>query len=189
MSEQELADLEALHRECVGLNGDIVCGYAHEIAAKTMALVAEVRALRGEISHLEDCNRKLLQDLTAARNVLLREGMERDNARTQLDDVYAQRNALACLLAAVVNNDGWGDLYGAGLAQDTTQAPEWQTTILIDTPCGQISFHVHERERETFGRLPPYRGRFGPGWDGHTDAEKWDRVRRSIAPSCQEDPT
>ena len=43
------------------------------------------------------------------------------------------------------------------------------------------TIHVHERERDVFGKLDPYRGRFGPGWDGHTDEEKWDRVRRSIA--------
>ena len=104
----------------------------------------------------------------------------------KLDDVYAQRNRLAALLALAVSALGqWGakqsngEPINGGLGRDESQSPEWQTTILIDLPgpnTGQISFHVHEREVTQFRGLHDYRG----AWDGHDDAEKWRRVAQCL---------
>ena len=108
--------------------------------------------------------------------------------RYQLDDVYAQRNRLAALLALACRahgdlgvRDGEGSRLRGGLGRDESQPPEWQTTVLMDLPtpagAGQISFHVHEREVAQFAHIGEYRG----AWDGHDDAEKWRRVAACFA--------
>lgn len=111
-----------------------------------------------------------------------------DEERAHLDDVYAQRNRLAALLALAcrahgdlgVKSDDARRLRG-GLGRDESQPPEWQTTILMDLPgtggAGQISFHVHEREVAQFAHIGTYDG----AWDGHDDVEKWRRVAACFA--------
>lgn len=89
---------------------------------------------------------------------------------TPLDLAYYQRNALACILAQAIN--AMDEPRRAGVGHDPSQPPEWQTTVILELPTGQVSFHIHERERHLFERLPKYPGH----WDGHTDSEKWLRL-------------
>lgn len=96
---------------------------------------------------------------------------------SNMDKVYYERNALACLLAGCVNAIGGGIGLKAGMGKDPAQPEEWQNVVYIDLPTGQISFHIHERERHLFDDLPWYGGK----WDGHTDTEKWERVTRQLA--------
>jgi hypothetical protein len=50
----------------------------------------------------------------------------------------------------------------------------WHNCVFIDTPAGQMSWHYHDSEAAAFADLPPYTKE----WDGHTTAEKYERVGR-----------
>lgn len=82
----------------------------------------------------------------------------------RLTAVYAERNALAQLLAALAIRVRWD----AGTAADP-KLPDLPV-IFLDTPVGQLSWHVQAHQVHPW--LPPYRGE----WDGHTTTAKQVRV-------------
>ncbi len=52
---------------------------------------------------------------------------------------------------------------------------DWRWIVYIDLPAGQVSWHIHDSEREWFN-LPDY-----PGvWDGHTTEEKYARLGKVL---------
>ena len=80
------------------------------------------------------------------------------NHEKSIQDVYAQRNELVLALAKTLPGSGWGvDKQKEGWDD------EWKTVIYLNTPGGQLSFHVGptvgNRARE---ELPRYEGE----WDG-----------------------
>lgn len=81
------------------------------------------------------------------------------------DSAYWERNRLVALLAR---------LYPSGRA--ITAIPgwdeAWHNCIYIDTPKGQLSWHVHDNEMVQFASLPEYKGE----WDGHSTEEKYRRI-------------
>lgn len=83
----------------------------------------------------------------------------------RLEGVYAERTLLILALCA---------LFPAG----TKKAPvkgmptEFETAVYIDTPAGQVSWHIHEDDLAAFAHLPPYPGQ----WDGHSTSEKYRRL-------------
>jgi hypothetical protein len=84
----------------------------------------------------------------------------------ELDAVYAERNALVCALSKV-----WPS-HIAQHPEDPSWDPEWNNIVFIQSPAGQLTWHIHERELPMFAHLNP-----GPNnWDGHTTAEKYERL-------------
>ena len=80
------------------------------------------------------------------------------NHEKSIQDVYAQRNELVLALAKTLPGSGWGvDKQKEGWDD------EWKTVVYLNTPGGQLSFHVGptvgNRARE---ELPRYEGE----WDG-----------------------
>ncbi len=53
---------------------------------------------------------------------------------------------------------------------------EWRNVVFIDLPTGQVSWHLHKDELVNFPGVEPYPGE----WDGHTSAEKYERIRKFI---------
>lgn len=86
----------------------------------------------------------------------------------KLDEVYAERNAVVLAFAHMAESMGWE--VGRGI--DETE-PDWPV-LFIDTPAGQVSWHFKAEDMPD--TMPLYDG----GWDGHTDAEKYERLARLV---------
>lgn len=102
---------------------------------------------------------------------------QRDEARAERDGAYRERAHLLAHFAA---------LYPSHIGPTDPQAPEWPV-LTVETPAGQMSWHIAERDLDLFEHVQPT----GPehrGWDGHTTEEKYERLRRLTAsPGSAED--
>ena len=96
--------------------------------------------------------------------------------------VYADRNLIVQAFASAMEGLGYHVAWGVDESE-----PDWPV-LYIETAEGQVSWHVPKAERiyEPEDRTDS----FGPMvWDGHTDAEKFARLRRLISPPVdREDP-
>lgn len=88
---------------------------------------------------------------------------------SELDEVYAERNAVVLAFATLARALGWH----VGKAVDASE-PGWPV-LLIDTPEGQVSWHFKADDMPS--DMPVYRGH----WDGHDTPEKYDRLKRLVA--------
>lgn len=83
-----------------------------------------------------------------------------------VENVYAERNQAALAFAWMAADRGWRVGY-------TDDDPDWPV-LLVETPAGQVSWHLKRSE------LPTWVPRFPDAWDGHTTAEKDERLNRII---------
>lgn len=94
------------------------------------------------------------------------------NLVKQKDAAYHERNQLVALLAA---------LFPSSLErhpdEDTEWENDWRNIVYMDTPAGQLSWHLHDSELPLFDHVPRLQGRT---WDGHTTEEKYGRVQALI---------
>lgn len=86
------------------------------------------------------------------------------------DDAYAQRNRLAILLAS---------LFGGRVMPATPPEPGWSSVLAFDLWTGQITFHLKDSEIDGALSCPGVLRADANDWDGHDDAEKWDRIARA----------
>jgi hypothetical protein len=92
--------------------------------------------------------------------------------RTDLDPigaVYEERNCLALAFARMARAAGWV----VGWVDDDDAGRDWPV-LMIDTPAGQVSWHLPRlwiADYEEFGRYPGE-------WDGHSTPEKYQRLGR-----------
>ena len=89
----------------------------------------------------------------------------REAAIAAKDNAYSERNRLVALLAS---------MYKSSLCQTDIPnwEPDWHWCIFIETPEGQLSWHIHDSELPLFSHIP----RRAAAWDGHTTEEKYRRV-------------
>ncbi len=92
---------------------------------------------------------------------------EIEKLKDEVASVYNERN---CLVAALAH------LFPAGTNKTVIEGwdKEWHNCVYIDTPAGQMSWHYHDAEHAAFDDLPKYWGE----WDGHTTAEKYERLAK-----------
>jgi hypothetical protein len=94
-----------------------------------------------------------------------------EDLNAEKDRAYWERNqvvALLCKMALALGYLVW---------QERTDiegwSPAWHNCVYIGLPTGQVSWHFHESDLETFAFVPemdiPY--------DGHTTDEKYERVQ------------
>lgn len=102
--------------------------------------------------------------------------------RRERDGAYRERNQLVAALANLAKErmagiDGaW---WAAGIGRhvpdpDPRWDPAWMSVVFIDTPEGQLSWHVHDDDLPLFIGLPIYQRT----WDGHTTERKYERLGR-----------
>jgi len=84
---------------------------------------------------------------------------------------YWERNQLVCYLSKV--HLSWLERHPE---TDTAWEDDWRTIVLIQTPEGQASWHIHDSEKELFNHLE---WRDGNSWDGHTTEEKYARLLKA----------
>lgn len=90
------------------------------------------------------------------------------------DSVYRERAHLVALLAAQ---------YPAVLVYGADpDEPEWPV-LFVDLPTGQASWHISPDDLDLFAHVGPRRASDpdAPQWDGHTTAEKYERIDRLTA--------
>jgi hypothetical protein len=81
--------------------------------------------------------------------------------------IYRERAHLVAHLAA---------LYPSALVHGSDpNAPDWPV-IYIDTPRGQLSWHLATEDLDLFAHVPVPTGDQAPKWDGHTTTEKYQRL-------------
>jgi hypothetical protein len=91
------------------------------------------------------------------------------SAADHLTELYDERNRLALGFAAVAARLGWT----VGWLDDPAE-PGWPV-LVVDTPEGQVSWHLPEADR--FGS---WFGAYPGAWDGHTTPEKYARLERVV---------
>lgn len=87
---------------------------------------------------------------------------------SDMDAIYAERNAAALAFAGLAVDLGWA----VGTITDPLE-PDWPV-LIVETPRGQVSWHLQRRELPEW--LKPHRH----DWDGHTTPEKNRRLARLI---------
>ncbi|MFI0900578.1 hypothetical protein [Streptomyces sp. NPDC020983] len=91
-----------------------------------------------------------------------REKPTRDQLQQQLTAVYRERAHLVAHLAS---------LYPSTMVEDP-QDIDWRI-VYLDTPVGQWSWHISVDDIDLFAHVPAGAAE----WDGHTTAEKYQRMR------------
>lgn len=89
-------------------------------------------------------------------------------AQERLNEVYAERNALAVAFATAMQALG----YLAGYGLDADANADWPV-LYVSTPAGQVSWHLPKAEA-AHSRIAL--GVYGQPWDGHTTALKYQRL-------------
>lgn len=82
-------------------------------------------------------------------------------ADAKINDVYAQRNALAVAFCKAAILLGWRAGRGIDPAS-CDAAADWGHVVYVDTPGGQVSWHIHPDQVSLLDGLPEYSG----VWDG-----------------------
>lgn len=84
--------------------------------------------------------------------------------------MHIERNHLVVLVAHMANLLGWD----AGVGTHEGDAIEgFAEVVRIDTPVGQLSWHIHDTQRAWLEQLPPYE----KPWDGTHSEKKYALIR------------
>lgn len=87
--------------------------------------------------------------------------------KNRLEAIYWERNQLVVFLTK---------LFPSYLALHTptheTWGTEWRYVVIVETPRGQLSWHIHESEKPYFDHLEIQENT----WDGHTTEKKYQRL-------------
>ena len=94
--------------------------------------------------------------------------MGASNLVQQKDQAYRERNCLVRFLTSL-----YPSYMGKHVGDDWED--DWRNVVFIQTPAGQMSWHIHDTEVAAFAGLPTAEGA-GVGWDGHTTEEKYARL-------------
>ena len=99
-------------------------------------------------------------DITNIKEKILEE-------QNKLNQVYNERDRLVALISSI---------YPSHLAIDEGSEEGFKYVVYIQTPEGQLSWHIADEELVLFGHLKVKDN----DWDGHTTEEKYDRIQHLI---------
>ncbi|MER6607340.1 hypothetical protein ABT282_15860 [Streptomyces sp. NPDC000927] len=126
-----------------------------ELETETAKLAEQLADASGDLAEARDHNDATCEAVAA-----------RDQAQTALDATYRERAHLVAHLAA---------LHPSHIGHTDPNLPDW-AVVTIETPAGQMTWHIAERDMDLFTRVQPT-NRICRGWDGHTTDEKYQRMR------------
>lgn len=98
-----------------------------------------------------------------------------DRLMIQKEAAYDERNRLVALFASMALALGWK----AGVGQHEDEPgkewdADWRTLIMVETPEGQASWHLHDSQNHLVKHLPSYVAK----WDGHDTPTKYARLEK-----------
>lgn len=85
----------------------------------------------------------------------------------RLGEVYNERDRLVALISSI---------YPSYIAIDESAEDGFKNVVYIDSPKGQLSWHIADKEVELFSHLSVKDN----NWDGHTTEEKYERIAEII---------
>lgn len=88
--------------------------------------------------------------------------------KTDVDNAYRERNLLVLFLTKLYPS------FRGLHEEDPKWGSEWMNIIYIETPAGQLSWHIHDRELPMFEHLELRTEK--DLWDGHDTEEKYRRL-------------
>lgn len=95
----------------------------------------------------------------------------RANAVAQVAGAYRERAALLALVAS----------YYPSWWETDPNAPAFPV-LMVDTPTGQMSWHINKTDLDLFPHVNTYGGK---AWDGHSTDEKYQRLRALVERNVQ----
>lgn len=84
------------------------------------------------------------------------------------DDAYHERDMLVCALSKLFPS------YLARHDEKEEWEDDWRWIVYIEIPTGQVSWHIHDSEREMFNHLEVKEN----NWDGHNTERKYQRLSK-----------
>ncbi len=87
----------------------------------------------------------------------------------EINQAYVERDMCVAFICLLAHKLGWN----VGLKQGDD--PNWPL-VFVDSPLGQLSWHVKREELMFFPSLSPYLA----DWDGHSSEEKYKRMRNLV---------
>lgn len=91
-----------------------------------------------------------------------------EDLRRRKDEAYTERNQLVAVLSKL-----WPSHLCIHPEADKDWDSEWRTIVCIHSPVGQLTWHIHHTHIYLFYHLPILANH----WDGHTTADKYQRLR------------
>lgn len=76
-----------------------------------------------------------------------------------IDKAYSERATVVAIAAAMARALGWNA--GRGIDTDRVFGAEFSCVVYIDTPAGQISYHIWDKDHVNLTGMPVYKGE----WD------------------------
>lgn len=124
----------------------------------------------------------ILNHLDSLRDLCKDESNEADKLQDRVDDLehdlreanskantaYAQRAIAAVALAHTVLS--YGGTAGVGQDDREDQPDAWRVVLYVDTPAGQLSWHIAPADQEMLQGLPAY----SKPWDGSWNSSNTD---------------
>lgn len=84
------------------------------------------------------------------------------------DGAYKERDMLVCALSKI-----FPSYLARHSDEDKEWENEWRWIVYITLPTGQVSWHIHDSEREMFNHLEVKEN----NWDGHNTQRKYERLQ------------
>lgn len=88
---------------------------------------------------------------------------------TESDQIYRERARLVAFLATQYKSEIW---------ITTDPREDGWPLIFIETPAGQLSWHLSVSDLDLFMHVPKVETDQAPPWDGHTTQEKYGRLAK-----------
>lgn len=110
-------------------------------------------ALKQEVASAQEVSDNLQEDIWAAQNKI-------SAAEERTNVAYSQRAIAAVSFAHTVI--ALGGAAGVGRDSREDQPDEWRVVLYVDTPAGQLSWHIAPEDQPMLEGLPEYQGT----WDG-----------------------
>lgn len=89
-----------------------------------------------------------------------------EQLEAEKNNAYQERDKLVCALSKMFNS------YLAKHPETDDWDDEWRWIVYIELPTGQVSWHIHESEKDLFSHLSVKEN----NWDGHSTEEKYRRL-------------
>jgi len=93
----------------------------------------------------------------------------------KLNECYKERNQCIAAFCKLANRLGW-PVYLAHHQMENVEEEwdnEWSNVVFVETPEGQVSWHIHRSELPLFKWMSMKKKN---PWDGHDTEEKYDRL-------------
>lgn len=97
-------------------------------------------------------------------------------AHASKDTAYRERNMCVAALARFAIGLGWRVGMGKHDPNDKAWEDDWHNLVVIESPAGQMTWHIHDSDMPLFEGIPPTDEDWVYVWDGHTTPQKYERL-------------